>query len=184
MEEEDKGEVDYESFYGSYPIASSSLDTISAQWIFIYCAIISPLSVTHAHATSILTQAHLILCLASMVQGSKHTPLSWNPTYVLRKILKTAVSHTHIGVHKTLSVQPVVLINSTHSCKKKQNVVKATQAHYFFLFLFRAVPAKYGGSQARGPTGATAADLHHSHRDTRSKLHLWPTPQLKATLDP
>ena len=30
-------------------------------------------------------------------------------------------------------------------------------------FLFRASPAPYGGSQARGPTGAAAAGLHHSH---------------------
>ena len=37
---------------------------------------------------------------------------------------------------------------------------------WFFLFivicLFRAAPAAYGGSQARGAIGATAAVLHHS----------------------
>ena len=40
------------------------------------------------------------------------------------------------------------------------------------------------GSQARGPIGAAAAGLHHSHSNTRSKPHLRPTPQLTATLDP
>ena len=40
----------------------------------------------------------------------------------------------------------------------------------------------YGGSQARGLIGATAAGLHHSH--TRSEPHLRPTPQFMATLDP
>ena len=29
-----------------------------------------------------------------------------------------------------------------------------------------------------------AASLHHSHSNIRSKLRLWPTPQLMATPDP
>ena len=54
----------------------------------------------------------------------------------------------------------------------------------FFLLLFRAAFAAYGGSQARGQIGATAAGLHHSHSNARSELHLRPTPQLMVTLDP
>ena len=56
----------------------------------------------------------------------------------------------------------------------------------FFFFLFRASPAAYGGSQARGPIGAAATGLHHSHSNsnTRSELHLRPTPQLMAMPDP
>ena len=55
----------------------------------------------------------------------------------------------------------------------------------FFSFLvFRATPAAYGGSQARGQIGAVAAGLHHSHSHARSELHLQPTPQLTATPDP
>ena len=42
----------------------------------------------------------------------------------------------------------------------------------------------YGGSQATGPIGAVAASLRHSHSSAGSKLHLRPTPQLRATLDP
>ena len=53
---------------------------------------------------------------------------------------------------------------------------------FFFFCLFRAAPAAYGGSQARGPIGAPAAGLHHSHAG--SELCLQPTPQLTATLDP
>ena len=34
--------------------------------------------------------------------------------------------------------------------------------------LFRATPVAYGGSQAMGPIGATAASLHHTHSNTRS----------------
>ena len=51
------------------------------------------------------------------------------------------------------------------------------------FFSFRAAPAAYGGSQARGQVGATASGLHHSHSNGRSELHLRPTPQLIATLD-
>ena len=55
---------------------------------------------------------------------------------------------------------------------------------FFFVFCpFRAAPAEYGGSQARGRIGAVAAGLHHSHRNIRSELHLQPTPQLTATPD-
>ena len=54
----------------------------------------------------------------------------------------------------------------------------------FCLFVFRATPAAYGGSQARGAKGAIAASLHHSHSNTESKPCLWPPPQLTAMLDP
>ena len=55
---------------------------------------------------------------------------------------------------------------------------------FFFFCLFRAAPEAYGGSQARGPTGAAAAGPHHSHGNTGSEPHLRPTPQLMATPDP
>ena len=42
-----------------------------------------------------------------------------------------------------------------------------------FLFcLFRATPAAHGSAQVRGPVGATAARLHHSHSNMGSKLYL------------
>ena len=41
---------------------------------------------------------------------------------------------------------------------------------FLFFWLFRAVPEAYGGSQARGPMGAIAASLHHSHSHARSEL--------------
>ena len=61
--------------------------------------------------------------------------------------------------------------------------------YYFFslfcLFAFsRAAPVVYGGSQARGIIGATAASIHHSHSNVGSELGLQPTPQLMAMPDP
>ena len=53
----------------------------------------------------------------------------------------------------------------------------------FVLLLFRAAPVAHGGSQARGPFGAVAADLHHSHSNSGSKAHLQPTPQSTAMPD-
>ena len=52
------------------------------------------------------------------------------------------------------------------------------------MFIFRATPAVYGSSQARGQTGASAAGLHHSHSNVGSEPHLEPTPQFMAMLDP
>ena len=53
-----------------------------------------------------------------------------------------------------------------------------------FFCLFKATPIAYGGSHARGPIGAAVANLHHSHSNPRSELHLQPTPQLTARRDP
>ena len=53
-----------------------------------------------------------------------------------------------------------------------------SEAQFGFLFvyfcLFRTVPVEYGSSQARGPIGAAAANLHHSHShsNARSEPHL------------
>ena len=52
------------------------------------------------------------------------------------------------------------------------------------LFLFMAVPAAHGSSRARGGIGAAVAGLRHSHSSVGSKLHLQPTLQLAAVLDP
>ena len=47
-----------------------------------------------------------------------------------------------------------------------------------------AAAKAYGGSQARGLIGATAAGLHHRHSNAESKPGLRPTPQLTAMPDP
>ena len=52
----------------------------------------------------------------------------------------------------------------------------------FFFGLFRAASAASGSSQAREPTGSSAASLCDS--SLGSKPHLKATPQLQAALDP
>ena len=53
---------------------------------------------------------------------------------------------------------------------------------FFVCLFFRATPAAYGSSQARGQIGAAFVSLHHSN--ARSKPYRQPMPQLVATLDP
>ena len=56
---------------------------------------------------------------------------------------------------------------------------------FFFSFVFfRASPTAHGSSLSRGLIRATAANLGHSHSNTRSELSLWPTPHLTAMPDP
>ena len=67
----------------------------------------------------------------------------------------------------------------------KKESERGTLYLFIYLFihsflLFRVTPRAYGNSQARGSIGAAAAGLCHSHRNTRSKLCLQPTPQLTA----
>ena len=55
---------------------------------------------------------------------------------------------------------------------------------FFFFFLFRAALTAYGGSQARGPIGATATSLVTATATWDPKPCLRPTPQLTAMPDP
>ena len=54
----------------------------------------------------------------------------------------------------------------------------------YIFFLFRTTLGAYGNCWARDQIWAATASLHHSHSNTRSKLHLWPMLQLGATPDP
>ena len=57
--------------------------------------------------------------------------------------------------------------------------------NYVFALLGGGVSfTTYGGGQARGQIRATAASLHHSHSNARSKPRLQPTPQLMVIPDP
>ena len=60
----------------------------------------------------------------------------------------------------------------------KKNSSQKNKVLSFYFLLFRDAPVAYGGSQARGRIGATAAGLHYSCSNTRSEPHL------RAMLDP
>ena len=69
------------------------------------------------------------------------------------------------------------------SCLDMASFVFQSRISFFFFFffpLFKAVPAAYGSSQARGGIRALAASLYHSHSNTGSKPCLRPAPQLVA----
>ena len=53
-----------------------------------------------------------------------------------------------------------------------RNVISRFNGSSVFNFFFRVAPVSYGGSQARGPIGAVAAGLHHSHSNARSEPSL------------
>ena len=59
-------------------------------------------------------------------------------------------------------------------------LLKTSYFYFYFIItiflLFRAVPAAYGGSQARGRIGAVAAGLCLNHSNPRSEPRLRPTP--------
>ena len=54
--------------------------------------------------------------------------------------------------------------------------------YYYYYLLFRAAPASYESSQARGQFGPTAAGACHSNTGFRPRL--WRILQLTAILDP
>ena len=70
------------------------------------------------------------------------------------------------------------LSEAIRSCPSLGQLKKISTHICSFLFLFfswsffRAIPATYGGSQARGQIRAVAVDLHHSHSNTSSELCL------------
>ena len=72
-------------------------------------------------------------------------------------------NHTHFPVLYNRIPLPI------HS---KYNLLFIYLFYFFTFLLFRAAPAAYGESQARGRTAAVAAGLHHRHSNTRSKLNL------------
>ena len=74
-------------------------------------------------------------------------------------------------------------INECWTLGKSFNLLVFVCLFWFWFYLFRAVPAAYGGSQARDQIEAVAADLHHSHSNAGSKPRLQPTTQLLAMPD-
>ena len=80
--------------------------------------------------------------------------------------------------------QPSVFSPKMFSLKLADFVCFVFLLFYFIFCLFRAIPVTYGSSQGRAQIRAVASDLHHTHSNTGSELHLQPTPQLVVRPDP
>ena len=78
------------------------------------------------------------------------------------------------------------MIGDSNKCQRWASDIPKwdSKISVFFFFFFRAAPASYGGSQARGQIRATAAGLRQSRSNARSEPHLQPVPQLTAMPDP
>ena len=101
-------------------------------------------------------------------------------SFDLAILVSACLHHSVLSWHTTLQNHMMCIVWKELSHRH----VITTSSFIFIFFLFRAAPATYGDSQAKGQIGAIAAGLHHSHSDTGSELHLRPTPQLKPTRYP
>ena len=93
----------------------------------------------------------------------------------------TTLINTFMPVNRNAS-----LCSSRHMCRIFSYFFSFFLFLCFFAFLicyFRASPVAYGGSQATGQIGVTAAGLRHSHSNVLSKPCLRPAPQPTAMLD-
>ena len=100
--------------------------------------------------------------------GRSCKPLAPEITYILMMISKSVL---HL-----IPLFPICLDFQCNTCTLIWHPPKMTlnQGSFFFFFfffflLFRAAPAAYGGSQAKGLIGATAASLRHSHSNAGSE---------------
>ena len=83
---------------------------------------------------------------------------------------------------QSLLLRPENLTSFFLPCQLSLGFISPTWFTFFFFFgLFGGAPAAFGGSQAKGQTGAVAAD--HSHSNVGSQPRLRPTSQLTAMLD-
>ena len=111
-------------------------------------------------------------------------------SFIIQQVC-TTVDHYQEPRLVVLEVQRYKMYGAWHHIKEVGILAVDTDnnnynaiSFYVFILCFRATPAAYGSSQARGWIRATSAGLHHTHSNTGSKPCLQPTPQLMAMLDP
>ena len=107
------------------------------------------------------SQTWLRSCIAVGAAIALIRPLAWEPSHAAGMAIKR---------QKTKKTKNL-LVSCLFSCC------------CCFAFFRAAEPVAYGCYQARGPTGATAAGLHHNHGNIGSEPHLRPISQLTATPD-
>ena len=81
--------------------------------------------------------------------------------------------HSQVGQRDQILMTSFVLLDPTVPTPELSSYISYYISPPPFGFLFRAAPAAYGGSQARGQIGAAAGGLQYR-----------PMPQLMAVLNP
>ena len=112
---------------------------------------------------------------------------SWDPLNKLLPLPCLDQCHAEILRARAPSTLPIlcVLLPVTICLPSASDFLLSTVSKHGVLHQHWLVSLEaYGGSQARGWIGTTAADLRHSHCNAKSEPHLQTSSQLTATLDP
>ena len=88
-------------------------------------------------------------------------PLAWEPPYVVGSALKRQKRKPKtVTITMNLFFLSIILSFALYTLKFCCQCREHSGFYFYFIFLlFRAAPVAYGGFQARGPIGATAAGL-------------------------
>ena len=106
--------------------------------------------------------------------------------FIVSQAYKEEVKTSHLKVYSLLQSINTKSIELIYGMTLTTGKIRKVSFFFFFLFSFLGLhpPEACGAPQARGRVRATAAGLCQSHSNSRSKLHLRPTPQLTAMPDP
>ena len=105
-------------------------------------------------------------------------------TMLCQFLLYRKVTQSYIYIHSPSHIIFYHVLSQVSQYSSLCYIAGKSDFLFLFFFFFRAAHAAYRSSHARGRIRAATASLHHSHSNWGSELHLRPTPQLMATLDP
>ena len=91
---------------------------------------------------------------------------------------KSIESISKLILKKWQMIQHFIYCTVYDACTAYTHGISVYKQFFFFVLLFRAAPAAYASSQARGQIGAIATGLCHSHSNTRSLTH-WMRPGIE-----
>ena len=115
------------------------------------------------------------------------SPLSYKRNSLLQVLKSGSVSSSNLQLHSFSFFFFPKCLSYSRSFAFPYKIFVLFIYLFIYLLTFRATSVAYGGSQLRGPVGATAVSLHHSHSNIGSKPHLWSlqhSPQQHQILNP
>ena len=108
---------------------------------------------------------HLSLTIPGLTMN--HLWMCQTPGRLVREVLKSEFSPSRLRRLSFLCSSNT----ENNFLPEKKGFFKCYFLFFSYFCLFKAAPAAYGGSQARRLIGATAAGLHQSNSNPRSKLY-------------